>query len=222
MEEAVLRLIGRRLMAKGLHQSLPDVQLTQVLTVAEIDGISSYISATVDRERKLYDELVRRCNVLPTYDRVALFMGRSEADTFMVHLEKFEQTHGTTANGTLTESSTRALCKFVRWACERNVRAYDEYRRAENRVKRQGLSERNRILQRRAQDLCIWFPYADQLEQWRKDHERFAVLVETVKVRMKTAHKGMLQYVQKRKFTVQSLDDLPMNMENMQRYLMST
>ena len=192
----------------------------------------------------LWDEMVSRCEELPSYDQVEEKLGTDVAETYLMEREQIENQpngaevgiecdfsrtgHGRNFSKPEVEEITMLISILALGERDASIDDYEQHKRMKSRHKR---DKRGRIRQRnqpfidRALGLQIWFPYPDQVDLWRRDMRTapyfpyFCQMLDQVKQKLKEEN-GVLQYIPKRRLTNKTATSLPRNLENMGRYLM--
>ena len=196
------------------------------------------------RRQGLWDEMVSRCDELPSYDQVEEKLGLDAAETYLMEIEEIENFPdgleiGIEGDFSRTkrrrnfskpevEEITALVSILALGDREASIDDYERRKRAKSqhkREKRGRIRAQNEPFIRRAQSLDIWFPYPDQVDLWKRDgrtapyYPYFAEMLRQVKQKLKEEH-GVLQYIPKRRLTNKTAAALPRNLENMARYLM--
>ena len=200
--------------------------------------------AHLQREN-LWDEMVSRCDELPSYDQVEEKLGLDTAQTYLMGIEEIENYPEGLEIGIESDfSRTKRRRNFSKPEVEEitalvsilalgdreaSIDDYERRKRAKSqhkREKRGRIRVQNESFIDRAQSLMIWFPYPDQVDLWRRDtrtapyYPYFSEMLKQVKQKLKEEH-GILQYIPKRRLTNKTATLLPRNLENMGRYLMT-
>jgi len=192
----------------------------------------------------LWNEMVSRCDELPSYDQVEEKLGLDAAETYLMEIEEIEnlpegleigiEGDFSRANRRRNfskpevEEITALVSMLALGDREASIDEYEQRKRAKSqhkREKRGRVRTQNEPFIARAQSLAIWFPYPDQVDLWRRDGRTapyfpyFSEMLKQVKQKLKEEH-GVLQYIPKRRLTNKTAILLPRNLENMGRYLM--
>lgn len=197
-------------------------------------------------EEALWQEMVSKCDTLPTYQQVAEKLGADSADVYLENVETLENRPGGPDIGVECEyargtGDTRAplpkrqleevvtivalLAGPDRTDAIHQYRTLKEQRNADKRARRSRLRQQNAPFIERARSLGFWFPYPDHLDRWQRDvrtapyYPLFHELLRRVRDKLRAEH-GVMQYVPKRRLTGKTASELPRNLENMGRYLM--
>lgn len=192
----------------------------------------------------LWDEMVSRCDDLPSYDQVEEKLGQEIAETYLMEIEEIENFPegleiGIEGDFSRTkrrrnfskpevEEITALISILAVGDRETSIDDYEQRKQAKSRHKREKrgrIRVQNEPFIQRARSLEIWFPYPDQVNIWKHDdrtapyYPYFAEMLKQVKQKLKEEH-GVLQYIPKRRLTNKTAAALPRNLENMGRYLM--
>lgn len=192
----------------------------------------------------LWEEMVGRCEELPSYYQVAEKLGTVTAETYLMDVENIECMPDPPPIGIEADFSRNKTRKIFSknemeeitalvsiLALGSRDESIDDYERRKEYLSQDKRARRGRIRQQnepfieRAQSLQIWFPYPGQLDRWHRDartapfYPLFVEMLQRVRVKLKDEH-GVLQYIPKRRLTAKTAAGLPRNMENMGRYLM--
>ena len=199
--------------------------------------------AYLQREN-LWEEMISRCDELPSYDQVEEKLGLDVAETYLMEIEEIENYPEGLEIGIESDfSRTKHRRNFSKPEVEDIIAlvsilaigdreaSIDDYERRKQaksqhkREKRGRIRAQNEPFIDRAQSLAIWFPYPDQVDLWRRDTRTapyfpyFSEMLKQVKQKLR-GEQGVLQYIPKRRLTNKTAVTLPRNLENMGHYLM--
>lgn len=186
------------------------------------------------KRNQLYNELIQKLSVLPSYDTVEQKLGHDVAEAFLACQEDIDFLNWKEdANRKYTKKELSDLIQIAAIASygdkEKIISAYENFKRRkrqENQEKRERIKGLNKTLIEKVNDLNIWFPYPHDNEKWMTDFRtkdrglQFLELVEQVKSLMKKK-RCLLQYISKKRLTSKTVEDLDRNMETMTMYLMT-
>ena len=217
MLDDALRFLGNRIESPiGLEQRT----LAEICSTQELECLREYITQRAQKLRALETELrslvYDRVSV-PTVDRVRFFFGQEAAEAFAVLLHHSGIVQG---NPTLDCAATESGMLLLKWFVRGDHEAFRVFKKEQSRRRKQNITDKTIRLRQRADALCIWFPYPDQRNLWKTNYELFVILEEQVRQVMKEKDKGVMQFIQKRKFTGNNVKELDLNLENMKRYLL--
>jgi len=189
-----------------------------------------------------FAEVLEICSELPPYERILAVVGPEETERIIAIIEDLSQTPSIHDKCELFVREDRRWSRAqVVKACDTlNIlasvdppsvaAAYEQYQvgiKNDRRQKRMEIKQKNEPLRAKAVQLQMWFPRAEQVDQWRTNPEtahlfdEFTTALQQAREKMRKTERGIMQYVPKRRLTPRTVLDLEANVRRLREYVSS-
>ncbi len=238
-----LKELIKRVVKSGEEETAEDLVETYqnvigFLTASEWDELADIVfndnAIDLPQKDRLYNEIISKLEIVPTYDIVERKLGQNVAETYLSCQEDIEDIHVCnicTDEKNYSKQEIKDLVELVSIVAlvekEQIIHAYKQYKlrkQQNNQKRREQNREANISLIQKVKDLSIWFPHIQDREKWFKDPHTseiapyFFERVDELKRVMKP-ERCLLQHIERKRLNHKNIQDLDRNIRVINLYL---